>query len=172
MTGLDCLRTEMLERGMTKNQINSKIVAVVLDILAQSGTKYSEMWEKEKETSDRLDEVSRELKYQITRLKGAEALMAVYQRTAEKFKTECEECKVYIDEFNKSLEACETTSGRDAMRTAQMYVNSVDIDTKYDNTAFIIGLSAILSRGAINPVDELRKINPKLPSVFTDGIDL
>ena len=51
------------------------------------------------------------------------------------------------------------------MRIARMFVNMVDVDTKYDNTAYIIGLAAILSRGGINAIGELKKINKKLPDV-------
>jgi hypothetical protein len=49
-----------------------------------------------------------------------------------------------------------------------MFVNTVSVETKYDNTAFIIGLAAILSNGRINPISELKKINKKLPDVDTD----
>jgi hypothetical protein len=43
-----------------------------------------------------------------------------------------------------------------------MFVNSVNIDSKYDNTAFIVGLAAILSNGECGAISELKKINPKL----------
>ena len=49
------------------------------------------------------------------------------------------------------------------MRRAQMFVNSVDVETKYDNTAFIVALGAILSDGKIGAIEELRKINPRMP---------
>lgn len=43
---------------------------------------------------------------------------------------------------------------------------SVDIDTKYDNTAFIVGLSALLSGVQINPLKEIQKINPKITNEY------
>ena len=48
------------------------------------------------------------------------------------------------------------------MRAAQVFVNAVSVDTKYDNTAFIIGLAAILSKNGIGAMDELKKINSKV----------
>ena len=49
MSGLDCLREEMARRGCTKAQIESKTAAVVLDILANSGDKYTKLAETEGE---------------------------------------------------------------------------------------------------------------------------
>ena len=70
----------------------------------------------------------------------------------------------YVENFFTALETCETDKGRDALRAAQMFVNSVTIDSKYDNTAFIIGLASILSQGNVGPIEELKKINNKIPS--------
>ena len=74
-----------------------------------------------------------------------------------------QETRNYIDVFLKAISDCETQEARDALRTAQMFINSVSVDTKYDNTAFIIGLASILSQGKTGAIDELRKINPKIP---------
>lgn len=43
-----------------------------------------------------------------------------------------------------------------------MYINTVNINTKYDNTAFIVGLSAILTQTSFEPIKELKKINKNL----------
>ena len=75
------------------------------------------------------------------------------------------EWEEYVDKFNKSLEECETAEGRDTLRTAQMFVNTVDIETCYDRTAYIIGLASILSNGRMSAIDELKKINKNLPDV-------
>ena len=50
-----------------------------------------------------------------------------------------------------------------------MFINSTDVNTKYDNTAYIIGLASILS-GDTNssPIAQLKKINPKLGEVPGD----
>lgn len=159
MNRLDCLREEMASRGLTQAQIESKTAAVVLDILSESGDKYQKMWGTEKELTKRASAAQQTIRdihdqqYALDRKEN---------ELREVFETE----RKYIDDFNKSLEECETQEGRDRMRIAQMFVNSVDIDTKYDNTAFIIGLAAILSDGEINAIKELKKINSKIPSPF------
>ena len=66
----------------------------------------------------------------------------------------------YIDKFFAALNECETPEGRDALKKAQMFVNSVNIKTVYDNTAYINGLAAILTKGESATVaDGLEKID-------------
>ena len=46
MNGLECLQEELLKRGFSKNQVQqSKMIPAVLDILANTGTVYSEIRE-------------------------------------------------------------------------------------------------------------------------------
>jgi predicted RNase H-like nuclease (RuvC/YqgF family) len=86
------------------------------------------------------------------------------EREYAKIKEKADGDQAYIDEFVNALSNCETDEGRDALRRAQMFVNSVDVDTKYDNTAFIIALGAILSGGKIGAIEALHKINHKIPA--------
>lgn len=165
MTGLDCLREELEQRGFTKSQIDSKVVPAVLDIIASSGSKYSDMWKSETDASKRLKETENTIRFNDRRIEMQKALLSKYEKETKTAMEHRKHCEDYIDEFNKSLRECETQEGRDAMRIAQMYVNSVDVDTKYDNTAYIVGLAAILSRGGINAINELHKINKKLPTI-------
>jgi chromosome segregation ATPase len=165
MTGLDCLREEMEKRGLTKSQIESKTVAVVLDIIANSGHKYMEIWKNEAIESKKLNDLRHEVqgcKNEIENLKSLISKLNREEAEEEKHRIHCED---YIDEFNKSLMECESETGRDSMKAAQMFVNTVSVDTKYDNTAFIIGLASILSKGGMNPIGELKKINKKLPDI-------
>lgn len=157
MTSLDCLREELKRRGMINAQIESAVVAVVLDIVANSGDKYTKIREAEHETSKRL----KELEWQV---ENAERKLRRMRTEEEELRQRREQFEDYIDKFNKGLNECETAEGRDAMRTAQVYINSVDVDTKYDNTAYIIGLASILSNGKISAIEELKKINKKIPS--------
>ena len=157
MTSLDCLREELKRRGMINAQIESAVVAVVLDIVANSGDKYTKIREAEHETSKRL----KELEWQV---ENAERKLRRMRTEEEELRQRREQFEDYIGKFNKGLNECETAEGRDAMRTAQVYINSVDVDTKYDNTAYIIGLASILSNGKISAIEELKKINKKIPS--------
>lgn len=155
MTGLDYLRDELAKRGLSKAQIESKSVAVVLDVVANTGERYTNLQGEEAHASNRLHELECTLEVKERQLRSLEIKLNESRR-------EMQEHKDYINEFNKSLLECETQEGRDAMRIAQMFINSVDVDTKYDNTAYIIGLASILSGGRINAINELKKINKKI----------
>ncbi len=173
MTGLECLKEELLRKGYTKQQVESKILIGVIEAVSGSDGRYTDMSRIEQEISG-LE------KKKETLMKKAE----YYQSWANYFKdefdgiikavnSECdkryEETKTRIDRFQKALTECETPEARDALKTAQMFINSVDVDTKYDNTAFIIGLASILSQGRTAPIEELQKINSKIPHFQIDA---
>ena len=71
--------------------------------------------------------------------------------------------------FFQAVEECETLEGKDTLKKAQMFVNTVNLNTKYDNTAFIIGLASILAQGNVAPIEELRKINPDVPRCYMES---
>lgn len=162
MTGLDLLRDEMIQRGCTKTQAQSLTSAVVLDILTKSGDKYQRIKEAEDEKSGKLSQLETEIARLENRSRELEWSIEDKKREYEYATEQLESIKEYVEEFNKKLTECESEEGRDAVRRAQLFVNSVNVESKYDNTAFIIGLSAILTDGKISAVTELRKINPKL----------
>lgn len=167
MTGLECLKEELLKRGFTKAQTESKIMLGVLDILANAGGRYNDL--------DKLDKEKAEVLKQIAQLKQAcaqcESQLSTLRRDKETLIKQINSCadkrygeaKQYIDAFMKALGECETPQGRDTLKAAQMFINSVSVDTKYDNTAYIIGLASILSQGNTGAIDQLHKINPKVP---------
>lgn len=161
MTGLDLLKEEMKKRGCNQAQCDSKTVAVVLDILAESQTTYTDLREAREETARHrgawYDLIERQRRAQIE-------LDEVNRRINEKRSLEWLEAPEYVQEFYNAISNCETPEGRDALKAAQMFVNSVTIDSKYDNTAFIIGLASILSQGNVGAIEELKKINNKIPS--------
>lgn len=163
MTGLDCLREELKNRGLPKTQIESRGVAMTLDILANSGDHYTKMWQDETELTEKVKALKSEKS-------GLEREVASYERKASGYRSreasERLEYMKYIKTFFTALEECETEEGRDALKKAQMFVNTVSVDTKYDNTAFIIGLSAILSNGKVGALSELKKINKSLMNGF------
>lgn len=163
MTGLECLYEELQKRGYKKQQIvNLKIIPVLLDIISNSGGMYQELDTLQKDVN-RLKMEKKEAEKELSNLKSSiSSLEWNIQNIADSRYKRTEE---YINKFFDAINSCETPEVRDALKTAQMFVNSVDVETKYDNTAFIIGLSAILTRGAVAPVDELRKINKKIPEL-------
>ena len=163
MNGLDCLREELKGRGLSQTQIESKAVAVVLDIVSNSGDKYTKMWKEEHGITQKLKDLQNYLYSVNKEVEFERGLIVKLENERKEALNHRNHCEDYIDDFNNSLKQCETKEGRDAMRIAQMFVNTVNVDTKYDNTAFIIGLATILSKGEINGIKELAKINKKLP---------
>lgn len=162
MNGLDFVREEMERRGYSKSQIESKTAAVVVDILTEGRANYLEMVDNESAETRRLESLHHQIR-------EAERTVSWYNATIENLKmkykgvvAQAEEAQKYIADFNLALLECETDEGRDAMRRAQVFINSVNVDTKYDNTAYIIGLAAILSDGKCGAIEELHKINPKI----------
>ena len=174
MTGLECLKQEMIKRGCTKTQLESKVVPIILDIIAGSGTKYTDYSNLQIDVDDLYSKkLSLENQIKNLRMEKEDAehyLDDVKKRASDYINSEWHNMQEYIDKFYDALRQCETEEGRDIMRCAQTFVNSVDVDTKYDNTAFIVGLAAILSNGGINGIDELHKINPKIPPVDPNGL--
>ena len=154
-TGLELLRKAIIERGCTKAQAESKVVAVVLDIISGGSGVYTDT----AAALLRLEELNSTIS---VRERDLDDMKRRHDRELFRVSEKEDEVVEYIEEFEKRLQECETAEGRDAMRTAQLYVNMCNINSKYDNTAFIIGLSEILSRGGIGAIDTLKKMNPKL----------
>lgn len=161
MTGLECLREEMAKRGCSKAQINSSTAAIVLDILSNAGNTNKYAWDAEQYAARIRAEAERDLR-------NAKAEAKELENIRHRVEKDLNDALEYIAEFNENLKKLETPEQRDAMRTAQAYVNLVNINTKYDNTAFIIGLAAILSRGNVGAIENLRRINPKLCNIDFD----
>lgn len=173
MNGLECLKEELIKRGCNKQQAESKVVPIVLEILANNGTPYTDMEEAKKELARVKDSIPvalqaryREVKAETEMLQHKAMdlqLQIVNSKNAyENIKTVWDEEQEYINAFLNEMQNCETPEGRDAMRRAQVFKNSITIETKYDNTAYIVALGAILSNGEIGSIETLKKINPDL----------
>ena len=163
MTGIECLQEELLKRGFSKQKIaNNSLIPEMLDIFASSQGLYKDLDKLHKDIK-RLEKEKAVAEGDLQELRRAKtAIEWNYKNIADSYYKPVQES---INRFLDALNSAETQEARDALRTAQMFIQSVDVRTAYDNTAFIIGLSAILSKGAIEPVDELRKINTKIPTV-------
>lgn len=157
---------EFIKRGGTKQMANSKSVAIFRDIVADTGDKFTTAAVADAETERANSELYR-AKLDLDRLKSQAELSTreLEIQLAEKKRlvySEWENKQKYLDSFFEALKNCETAEGRDAMRRAQTFVNSVTLNTVYDNTAFIVGLASILSNGEIGAIEEFKKIDPKL----------
>lgn len=185
MTGLECLREEMKRRGASDVMIKSASAAMVLDIVAHTN---NQIYRQTKEAEDKLEQLNRAVEYARENKRRAEEeynhvekdlldIRAKIQNGKSQLNArqqrELADAQAYIQDFNDSLKNCETPDGRDRMRTAQMFVDTVDVHTKYDNTAFIIGLAAILTQGKVNAIGELKKMNKKIivPSELPEWLE-
>lgn len=144
MTGLEMLKQEMIKRGCTKAQTENKLVAIVLDIVAETGTAYTDL----REAEQRVQEIENE----------AAAVRRQWEKFTETEKKFREETKDYIEDFKASLRQCETAKARDALKVAQMFTDSIDIKCAYDNTAYINGLAMILCGQEIPAPIALRRV--------------
>ena len=90
-----------------------------------------------------------------SRRREKERLEAIRCNQDEEF----ERVDKYIKNFNESLEKMETPEARDALKTAQLFINTIDVQTNQNNTAFISGLAMILCgvRGGEYP-EKLNKV--------------
>ena len=163
MTAIDCLKQELERRGATKAQIDSKVAVMVLDIVSGAEGKYMDLSELKKELKiyedelkhkkRRLDEVSREIEIAEQRLAkfNAEFQKVIDERYRHLFE--------YIESFYAALNECETAEGRDAMRRAQVFINSVNVETDQNNSMFIQGLALVMAGNPIGNITKIEKVS-------------
>lgn len=162
MSGLELLKEELKKRRFSKTQIESPVVAGVLDILANTGTNFSDYSELIKRNEDLLRAIElqqRELEERKRILKDRELkCINIFN-----------DLFAYAEKFNQSLHECESDEGRDAMRAAQLFCNVVmnRISTPQNNTAFIYGLACILAGKEIPEFPDLKSIPEMLPKEKT-----
>ena len=151
------VKTELMKRGLPKGSVESKYVPQVMDIVL--GTDYFVKISEDEEEIKRQERRVIDAKNRA----NAEVWKAMHKANLDVANVQAD--KEYIANFYKALFDCDTEEGKDVMRTAQVFINSVNVKTVYDNTAFIIGLAAILSGGKVGAIEELHKLNTKIPSV-------
>lgn len=149
MTGLEAVKQEMIKWGCTKAQTESKLIAVVLDIVAETGTAYTDL----REAEQRVKEIENE----------AAATRRGWERYMEADRKFREDVKEYIEDFKTSLKLCETDKARDALRVAQIFTDTVKINSPHDNTAYINGLAMLLCGQKIPAPMALRKVEEPAP---------
>lgn len=139
----------------------AKSVALALKVLSESDAPM-ELYVTEqdiREAKKRLDEINKRI---FRAERNLEEINRVAEEKASAVKDLLKETKEYIERFEESITQMETPEARDALKTAQVFINSVNVDTKYDNTAFIVGLASLLTRTPVDALTELKKINYKL----------
>ena len=159
---LEEAKSLMLKKGASKSMADSKTLAFALDVFADTDL-YTETWLNQERLAELANEVMKkesvlqELEKKIT--KASNELLDIQRNIRSLRDKQAEEDLEYIEEWKASLKQCETQEGRDTLRLMQVFVNSVDIKTAYDNTAYINGISTILSGGKVEAMPEkIKKI--------------
>ena len=165
MTGLECLKEELIRRGCNKSQVEAKVVPMILDIVANNNTTvYQDTTEAEKKLSILRERLGR-LEVRIADAERRTREAEEKARDAESVLTEQQkDAQTYLKKFEERLMKYEKAEQRDALRTAQTFVNTVKIQTPQNNTAFIIGLASILTGKNID-VEKLERVSLD-PDVF------
>lgn len=149
-------KNKLLLRGVAKQAVNGPTIAKAYDVIA--GAEDTTLEDYQRSLSD--------LQTKIDRLERRAFQLSAYEKRLDDKEDELrclgDEIIAYITQFNDSLKECETAEGRDAVRKLQLFVNAVEVETKYDNTSYITGLWAILSGEKVAAIDKLKKMNPKL----------
>lgn len=155
ITTLEQLREIMYRRGVPKHSTETRAVAAAFDIMANCGHINADIAAAE----STLREVQKKIEGENRR----------YEHQQKKREREYLEARKEYEAFYKDREAfyselatLETSEARDAFKMAKWFKESVNPETKYDNTAYINAIGAILSRGKYDASEELQKINPKL----------
>ena len=168
MLDLERIKKDLIEKkGCQKVQANSKVIPIILDLLKDSGNQYETLDDIDRQITSRT-ETLRYLQRKYDSLihrkealsKEIDEISTIINNVAD---VRYKQIKEYIDSFYKSLEECETPEGRDLIKAAQVYVNTIQVKTGADNTAFILGLAAILSGGKIATGNEIKKVDPIVP---------
>lgn len=153
MTGLELLREEMRKRGATQAQAESKLVPMVLDIVANSGTAYTDT----AKAFEDLERLERQIKCRMPTIEMARAEL---DGARAKLDEDREAFEAEKTQFAENLAGLETPESRDEMRKAMYFKANCNVETEYDNYAYIAGLAAILSNGAgVMPDKRQREAN-------------
>lgn len=148
MGELERVRNEMIKRGCSKSMTESKSVAVVLDIINETGSQFKDFVDEEKELEEAERRLNREqFNFQI---KMSDAKYELDKR-GKVLDARERELNEFANELAEKLEQLETKEARDRVRLAHFYMKYAKPTNGYEKTAFIKGLSYILSD---NPEEE------------------
>lgn len=142
----EVVKETLMNNGLNHSQANSRAAKVTYAICSKNPD-LLKLFDTEKEidkAEKRLNEIKQEIEDKTQELTKKKEINKNVEDKAQKT---LDKVKDYIDNFNKAVKECETAEGRDTLKVAQMFVNSVEIQNAQNNTAFINGLACILSNG-------------------------
>ncbi|HAN58650.1 MAG TPA: hypothetical protein DCQ45_06645 [Erysipelotrichaceae bacterium] len=177
---------KLMKMGASKQQTESKIAKIVFQLCAND-EEVSKLF-KEKDLLNKIkkeeEEKVRNVEYLVNKIsrlhKDIDRAQKKYSEIVDKLSElpsmdEINEYLItqkYIDDFNKELKNQETKEARDKLRTAQLFMNTVEVKTPQNNTYFIGGLASILSGVEFTKIPKLEKVEKTKPKFDDEAICL
>lgn len=121
------MQSEMRKRGATRQTTNCVTARMCYDILSGAGTVFEDIPQAEKA----LAKIKDACEFERRRLSCKQEAIEKRERT--------------VRELSAKLQEAQTEEAKDRIRLAEYFKANCEISTKYDNTAFINGLAAILA---------------------------
>lgn len=163
MTGREILNQKLKAKGLTDAQINSKAVEVTIAVLAEEtdGTNYSALIQdaiqEYRVAKNNADAEARHYVAKEESLSNERRANSAKERDLIKSANGIKNLLIDLEKVYDEILELETAEQRDRTRTARFFMDSVNVNTVYDNTAYIKGLSAILSGKEITPDEQSEK---------------
>ena len=167
MSGIELLRERLTELGLNKAATHNKAVELTVAVIANGDDvdatiAFKELLDQYRISSDVLKCKQAALNDKLSELSIYERSLSEKEKEISKSSRILEEQRIQltqmIDDFKDCLCECETAEGRDAARKAAFFIANTNVNTAYDNTAFINGLAALLSDTQSNLPDNIKKV--------------
>lgn len=137
----ETIEHKMIYKGATKQQAQSKAVDILLDVLAEDSglvEKYLSNYRLQLALAvNALEKTRNEYADKLSDIPSREYAVSVKEKDLSAKETE-------LKNLSAELKEMETPNARDAVRLMALFRESVKVDTRYDNTAFINGLAACI----------------------------
>lgn len=163
MTGREILNQKLKAKGLTDVQIKSKAVETTIAVLAEEtdGTNYSALIQdaiqEYRVAKNNADAEARYYSAKAEALSDNERANSARRKDLEKSANDIKNLLIDLEKVYDEILELETAEQRDRTRTARLFMDNVNVNTVYDNTAYIKGLSAILSGKEITPDEQNEK---------------
>ena len=163
MTGREILNQKLKAKGLTDAQIKSKAVETTIAVLAEEtdGTNYSALIQdaiqEYRVARNNADAEARRYSAKTEALSNNERANSAREQDLIKSANGIKNLLIDLEKVYDEILELETAEQRDRTRTARLFMDNVNVNTVYDNTAYIKGLSAILSGKEIAPDEQSEK---------------
>ena len=149
MTGIDCLKSELMKMGFSESKIrmNIELIMAIVSVVSENKEQVNAArlyYEMADDKLDRAREYERDAKHQLAAARQAELNARSRDSDARASEREAMAAEQRAHEIEMRLETMETAEARDKIRLAHLFDKMTERKTCYDNTAYIKGLAAIL----------------------------